>query len=127
MVICTWSRYKGYQVSTKGDKRFSAFNAILPDGRSIEMHYQCDVKGYQPGGRNWKLGKGKPPLNPNIDLWEEYYALWKTWAFLNKALIEELLEIVKEYDGMLADVFATTEINQARALASVLNEIQLSS
>lgn len=38
-----WMRYGGYEVSTKGDPRFSAFNALLADGRSIEQHYQCDV------------------------------------------------------------------------------------
>ena len=58
----TWNRYGGYECSSKGDSRFSAFNAIMPDGRTIEQHYQCGVKGYQPGGTNWKLGKGKPPL-----------------------------------------------------------------
>lgn len=41
----TWKRYGGYEVSSHGDKRFSAFNAIMSDGRSIECHYQCDVKG----------------------------------------------------------------------------------
>ena len=39
-----WARYGGYEVSSKGDKRFSAFNAYLPDGRSIEQVYQCDIK-----------------------------------------------------------------------------------
>lgn len=36
----SWKRYGGYEVSTHGDKRFSAFCALMPDGRSIEMHYQ---------------------------------------------------------------------------------------
>src|SRR5690606_2260660 len=36
MVQFTWSRYGGYEVSSKGDARFSAFNARMPDGRSIE-------------------------------------------------------------------------------------------
>ncbi len=38
-----WARYGGYEISSQGDKRFSAFNAILSDGRSIEQWYQCDV------------------------------------------------------------------------------------
>ena len=29
----TWSRRGGYEVSTKGDKRFSALVAKMPDGR----------------------------------------------------------------------------------------------
>lgn len=41
----SWGRRTrpGYEVSSKGDKRFSALFAKMPDGRSIEMHYQCDV------------------------------------------------------------------------------------
>ena len=31
-----WSKTQGYEVSSRGDKRFSAFNAIMPDGRSCE-------------------------------------------------------------------------------------------
>lgn len=57
-----WGRYTvgGYEVSTAGDKRFSAFNAKLRDGRSIEAHYQCDVKGYDPKGTNWSIGSQLP-------------------------------------------------------------------
>lgn len=40
-MIFTHTRRGGYEVSTKGDKRFSALNAIMPDGRSIEQVYQC--------------------------------------------------------------------------------------
>ena len=69
-----WSRYGGYECSTRGDRRFSAFTALLHDGRTIEQHYQCDIKGYQPGGRNWRLGKGKPPIR-QTDLWEEYLSM----------------------------------------------------
>ena len=56
-----WARRdkNGYEVSSKGDKRFSALYARMLDGRTIEEHYQCDVKGYDVGGTNWKLGKGK--------------------------------------------------------------------
>ena len=45
----TWARYSpnSYEVSTKGDKRFSALNARLKDGRTIEEAYQLDVKGYR--------------------------------------------------------------------------------
>ena len=56
----TYARYGGYECSSHGDKRFSALFAKLADGRTIEMHYQCDVKGYQPGGigtmRDWMSG-----------------------------------------------------------------------
>ena len=58
MPLITWSRFGGYECSSKGDARFSAFRARMPDGRSIEEWYQCDVKGYDPGGTAWRSGKG---------------------------------------------------------------------
>lgn len=120
-----WCRQKGYECSSKGDKRFSALFAKLEDGRTIEMHYQCDIKGYDPGGTNWRLGKGKPPISAEITkemLWKGYFRLWKTWAEQNSALIEELRHHAKANDNTLSDCFATTPINQAHALVEILNE-----
>lgn len=120
----TWKRRGGYECSTKGDSRFSALCAVMPDGRTVEQHYQCDVKGYQPGGLNWRLGKGKPPLNnKTIDLWESYLNLWRVWGGINESLIDELIEKSKTgYGGVLSDCFASSAINQARALSIVCNE-----
>lgn len=118
-----WHKSKGYECSSKGDKRFSPFFAILEDGRSIEVHYQCDVKGYDVGGTDWKVGKGKPPLT-DINLFEAYLDLWKQWAKNNPDLIEELRQLAKQHNYMLTDRFATTEINQANALSIILNETQ---
>lgn len=117
-----WTRYGGYECSTKGNSTYSAFNAILPDGRTIEQHYQCDVKGYDVGGTKWKLGKGKPPLNESIDAWSKYLELWKDWAYINSNLIVDLCSHVIQYNGKLSDVFATSDINQAHALSIILNE-----
>ena len=114
----TWQRHGGYDVSSRGDKRFSAFYARMPDGRSIEEHYQCDVKGYAPGGRNWRLGKGKPPLDKSKDLFAEYVALWRVWAAANPELMKEIAK-----HTVLSDRFATTPVNQAHALATLLNEV----
>ena len=121
----TWKRYGGYEVSSHGDKRFSAFNALMPDNRSIEEHYQCDVKGYDVGGKNWRLGKGKPPLNSMTkeDIWKAYLGLWSLWATNNIKLIQELKVHVDKCNGVLSDRFATTPINQARALAEILNNM----
>lgn len=119
--IVSWSRKGGYECSSKGDKRFSAFNAKMPDGRTIEQHYQCDIKGYDVGGTNWKLGKGKPPKDTSVDLWTCYLNLWIVWASNNKALVEELRVKASEHNNILSDMFATTEVNQARALATILN------
>lgn len=117
-----WARRGGYECSSKGDARFSAFRAVMPDGRSIEQHYQCDVKGYQPGGTNWKLGKGKPPLDRTKDMWAEYLKLWQVWAENHQILLAELREHAEAHNHTLTDMFASTPINQARALAEILNQ-----
>ena len=116
-----YSRYgNGYECSSAGDARFSAFQAIMPDGRSIEAHYQCDVKGYDVGGTNWRRGKGKPPLT-NVCTWSAYLALWKTWAENNPNLMRELRTLAVAHNNTLTDRFAKTSISQARALAKILN------
>ena len=117
-----WARYSknGYEVSSKGDKRFSAFYAILPNGNSIEHEYQTTVKGY----KSIKEGKGKPPINNLIfsrdQLWENYLKLWTIWFLNNRELVIKLIKLSK--GKVLTDMFATTEINQARALATIINE-----
>lgn len=122
-----WARFgPGYECSSKGDLRFSAFFAKMPDGRSLEMWYQCDTghgKGYDPGGRNWRLGKGKPPLDTSVDLWKEYLNLWREWAKRNPELMEELREYALMNSNTLTDRFATTSVNQAHALSIILNEL----
>jgi hypothetical protein len=55
-----WARFgdkekPGVECSSKGHKHYSAIYALMLDGRSIEAHYQCDVKGYNPGGQNWSF------------------------------------------------------------------------
>ena len=121
----TWKRYGGYEVSSHGDKRFSAFNAIMPDGRSIECHYQCDIKGYDIDGRNWRLGKGKPPREKmsHEEIWQKNQKLWEVWASNNKELMQELKEVLVKYNNTLSDKFASTPVNQARALVEVLNNM----
>lgn len=122
MQLFTFRRYGGYECSSKGDRRFSALTAVMPDGRTIEQHYQCDVKGYQPGGTNWRLGKGKPPLDPSKDLWAAYLALWESWAMTHPKLMDELGDAAIKKGRVLSDTFATTPVNQARALATILNK-----
>ena len=118
----TWQRHGGYEVSSQGDTRFSAMYAIMPDGRSLESWYQCDQKGYDPGGSNWRLGKGKPPLNPAIDLWASYLGLWRLWASIHINHMEELRVLATAHNKVLSDCFAKTPVNQAHALAAILNE-----
>lgn len=142
-----WKRFGGYYVDSRGDRRFSAFKAILQDGRSLEVHYQCDSKGWDLGGTNWRLGKGKPPRpltelekrdgqNPHRaqtqeELWVAYLALWQAWCHDHVALLADLRQRVIQFhqanpsaDGKLylSDRFALTPINQAHALAAILND-----
>jgi hypothetical protein len=123
----TWSRFGGYECSSKGDIRFSAMYASLPDGRTIEMHYQLDHggKGFQPGGTDWRIGKGKLAINGNTreQLWCFYKGLWQTWASNNMHLMRQLFRHARINGNTLSDRFATTEINQARALAEILTEL----
>jgi hypothetical protein len=123
----TWARYPKpgqpyYEVSSAGDKRFSAMWARLPDGRTIEQAYQLDVKGYRKFGDCWKLGKGKPPLEPMSadELWEAYKFLWMWWASENPDLVEELSKLAA--GKTLTDKFAKSSVSQARAWAEILNE-----
>lgn len=115
----SWRRFGGYECSSRGDRRFSAFYARLSDGLSIEEHYQCGIKGYP----DMKSGKGKPPLKAysRDELWQAYLSLWKRWAADHPAEIEELRKKAQEWGYILSDRFATSDINQARALACILN------
>lgn len=111
---------EGYEVSSKGDRRFSALFARLSDGRTIEEAYQLDVKGYRRISNNWRDGKGKPPLR-DCDAWTEYKNLWRDWAAANPDAICDLRS--KASGRVLTDCFASSPISQARALAEILNEM----
>jgi len=118
-----WARQaaNGYEVSSAGDRRFSALNARLRDGRTIEEAYQLDVKGYRDkGATHWKAGKGRPPVNGKTpeQLYQEYRGLWDIWAGENPQLIDELA--AASQGRPLTDRFASTAVNQARALAEIL-------
>lgn len=113
---------RGYDVSEFGDQRFAEKFAVLPGGRTIREIYNCDVKGYAPGGTHWQLGFDKPPLDRTKDLWEEYLGLWREWASYNPHMIEELKVLAMYHDFSLTDKTATTNVNAARALVTILNE-----
>lgn len=107
------------EVSSKGDKRFSALYAKLKDGRTIEEAWQIGVKGYS----SVKEGKGKPPkrkMSPE-ESYQAYKNLWRQWARENPKLLKALRSMTRDGKG-LNDSFGTTQNNQARALAEILNE-----
>ncbi|ABY63294.1 hypothetical protein ST201phi2-1p143 [Pseudomonas phage 201phi2-1] len=118
----TWKRYDGYECSSKGDTRFSALFAQLPDGRTIEEAWQLDCKGYRIHTNNWRDAKGKPPLEGFNPTYAAYKELWATWAKANPELMRELATVSALRDHCLSDMFASTNISQARALAELLNE-----
>lgn len=132
-----WARTapNSYEVSTQGDKRFSALNArfkpgtiidgVDVSGMTIENVYQSVIK---------KSGKGKAPskdsklYNESLTTNEEredfsyregYLPLWQEWARQNPELMQELRE--KSAGKVLTDKFASTRVSQARALAEILN------
>ena len=117
-----YARYAvdGYEVSSRGDQRFSALYARLADGRTIEQAYQLDVKGYRAVSNDWRAGKGKRPLHEGVDLWAEYLALWAQWARENPRLMQELRTACT--GKTLTDCFASGPVSQARALAQLLGE-----
>ena len=123
-----WSRFhsNGYELSSQGDKRFSALFAKLKDGRTIEEAYQLDVKGYRKLGYDWRQAKKDKGINAPNKLTEseryvEYLKLWIQWADENLDLVEYLK--VKASGKILTDKFATSSISQARALADILNSL----
>lgn len=129
MMKFKYSRHSGYEISSKGNK-FSEDMALLADGRSILIHYQCDSlygKGWDEGGKNWRAGKGKPSkiYKTREGLWNGYLTLWKIWAKANPHLMFELRCRVVEHGCTVRDSFATSEINQARALAQLLRDEDL--
>ena len=113
---------EGYELSSHGDRRFSALFCRLKDGRTIEQAYQLDVKGYRIEGDDWRLGKGKPPINGKSpdQLWDDYLTLWRQWTQENPATLEDLR--TKADGKILTDKFASSPVSQARALALILNE-----
>lgn len=120
-MIYTYARTHplGYECSGRGDRRFSALYARLPDGRTIEEAYQLDVKGYRVHGNDWRLGKGKPPLRRDVDLYAAYLSLWREWAEHNASALTYLRRVATS--GVLTDMFAASPVSQARALADLLN------
>lgn len=136
MLPTGWARTaeNGYEVSTRGDRRFSALVATFAPGtkigrvdvggKSIEDVYQTVIK---------RSGKGLPPAEDSVlyqkDLSPKdrelvtfdkgYLPLWTIWAGQNPALIDDLRQ--KSAGKVLTDMFASTGVSQARALDAILN------
>lgn len=133
----TWDRVSenSYEVSSKGDKRFSALTATFKkgtiidgvdvSGRTIEDVYQSVIKKSRKGqapSRDSKLYNESLKTKEereDFSYTEGYFPLWQEWARQNPELIEELR--IKAKGKVLTDQFASTRVSQARALADILN------
>lgn len=107
-----YARYhpQGYEVSSRGDKRFSAMYATLPTGETIEQAYQS-AKG---------TGKGRPALDPNFNYYGTYKGLWNQYFDANPQALQQISEL--SAGKVLTDQFANTSNNQARAINDILVE-----
>lgn len=111
-----------YEVSSVGDKRFSALFAKLKDGRTIEEAYQLDVKGFRAVTDNWREAKGKPPINGKSfdQLYIDYKNLWIQYLFENPHLKIELK--ARTSARYITDCFASSDVNQAKALFEIITQ-----
>jgi intein/homing endonuclease len=130
----TWARTdtNSYEVSSKGDKRFSAFFAQLSDGRYIEDIYQLDIKGNGKAVPKLLTDKQNPTKSSiqktgnftrqvsKEQSWKEYKSLWEQYLNENPGLEQDLRQ--QAAGKVLTDQFAATDVSQARALAELLNE-----
>lgn len=132
-----WARTaeNGYEVSTRGDKRFSALVAIFKKGtvidgvdvggRTIEDVYQSVIKKSKKGqapakdSRLYNEALKTKEEREDFSYTEGYLPLWQEWAKQNPELIDELR--IKAKGKTLTDQFANTRVSQARALAEILN------
>lgn len=136
--IINWGRtsLNSYEVSTGGDRRFSALVATFKEGtiidgvdaggRTIEDVYQTVIKKSRKGAAP---SKDSRLFNPALTTSQEredfsykegYLPLWQEWARQNPELMNELR--AKSAGKTLTDQFANTRVSQARALAEILNE-----
>lgn len=135
-----WARtsQNRYEVSSKGDSRFSALNATFKpgtilfghdvSGRTIESVYQHGVKQNDwTTDNNFKTGipKSKEIIKGDTEddsYRDGYLPLWQEWAKQNPEFIAELRQKAK--GKVITDMFANTRVSQARALTDILNSQQ---
>lgn len=108
----------GFDVSDKEDKlakKFSPYLAKLSDGRSIEEHYQVDIKGYT----SIEEGRRNPSKNlTGEELKKAYLDLWREWADAHPELMGKLRDAALKNNNSLVSSF----LLQADVLTTLLNE-----
>lgn len=86
------------ECSSRGDKRFSAFFAMI-DGYSIEQLYQSNKIVDGKLVDNWRDAKGKKADNQE-EMRELYARLWDIYFLKNP----ELYDVILQYNGF-SDMF----------------------
>ena len=105
------------ECSSQGDKRFSAFYAMV-NGHSIEEQYQA-AKVFEDGatGLSWKAAKGRKAVNQE-EVCQLYEKLWR--QYINEH--PKLLGILLRASG-LSDKFGQPgHMCQATVLWTIRNE-----
>jgi hypothetical protein len=106
------------ECSSKGDKRFSAFYAIV-NGKSIEEQYQA-AKIFEDGstGLTWREAKSRKPINIK-EVSILYKELWRQYLLDNPSLLRG----IRQASG-LSDMFGQKGHNcQAIVLWELRDEI----
>lgn len=100
---------RGYEVTSKGDRRFSPFFMRIPDPQgkleyiTLEDYYQLYLKGYIEQGYTKGIDvKGLPPLHPE-KMKGTAHQIFGNYIFLNYGLFYELALIGK--DHVFTDMF----------------------
>lgn len=120
--MLTYGKEPFLECSSRGDKRFSPFYALV-NGRSIEEQYQA-AKIFDDGstGLDWKKAKGRRATNA-VECAILYEKLWRQYISEHPVL----LEVLKRASG-LSDMFATKgTVNQAQILWKIRNEQMINS
>jgi hypothetical protein len=106
------------ECSTKGDRRFSAFCAIV-NGRSIESQYQA-AKVFENGDTNlhWKQAKGRRAVN-QAEVAALYSRLWEQYIAEHTGLLTILLAAsgLSDVFGQEGRVCQATELWRIRCAA----------
>lgn len=124
-----WNRFydKGYEVTSRGDRRFSPFfmkiiNLASGQLRTLEDFYHLNLKGLEDETHtSWRDCKGLPPKDGYGEVLEmKCTNMYKEYLNRYPGLLYELSVIggIKVF----TDMFGTTNNSQARYYCDILND-----
>lgn len=102
------------ECSSKGDKRFSAFYAVV-DGISIEQRYQSAKRFTDGKPEDWRMAKGRHPINSKYCA-RLYSRLWDKYIRQHPELVPVLVAATGLSDvfGRVGSVCQATELWRIR-------------